>query len=291
MHVTRGYASRLVGAGALGLAAVMLLAGCSGVRKYVDKINTEGSSYYGLQTFIRDQLTTKFHRSVRSVSCLPHVDQVLPGQSANLHCLVRFTNGSSYTSQATIDDPSSDPDTAVNDYSFEDPPGVDITTAPLPAPTVTLPATSPRSLLAARNLAPVVRQLKARAGGQYIFVKLAIFPGELEGVLAANGKARAVSATAAGVLTVGPPTSFTGSRSGIGFSQLVPGVIQRLTHLVVTRGHVRLAAVDYFYLVNSLPHGNSGWTIHLTSPYPRFVALVLGQDLTEITMHGRRALT
>jgi hypothetical protein len=290
MHVTRRYESRLVRAAGLGLAVVVLLAGCSGVRKYVDKINTEGESYYGLQTFIRDQLTTKFHRSVRSVSCLPHVDQVLPGQSANLRCLVRFTNGSSYTSQATIDDPSSDPDTAVNNYSFENPPGYDITTAPLPRPTVTLPATSPRSLLAAPNLAPVVRRLKARLGHD-IFVQLEIYPGELEGVVAANGAAHAVSVTAAGVLTVGPTVSFIGSRNGIGFSQLVPGVIQRLTHLVVTRGHVRPGAIKGFVLVNSLPHGNSGWTIHLNSAYPHFLALVLGQDLVEITLHSRRPLT
>jgi hypothetical protein len=132
MNVTR--------VGVFCLAGVVLLTGCSGVRKYIDKVNQENESYYGLQSFIRDQLTTRFHRSVRSVSCTPHVDQVLPGTSSNLRCLVRFTNGSSYTARATISDPSSDPDTAVNNYSFQDPPGVDITTAPLPAPTVTLSA-------------------------------------------------------------------------------------------------------------------------------------------------------
>src|SRR6185437_2155373 len=94
-----GGPARLMRAVGVGVAVVVLLPGCSGVRKYVDKINTEGASYYGLQTFIRDQLTTKFHRSVRSVSCLPHVDQVLPGDDAHLRCLVRFTNGTSYTSR------------------------------------------------------------------------------------------------------------------------------------------------------------------------------------------------
>jgi hypothetical protein len=271
MNVTR--------VGVFCLAGVVLLTGCSGVRKYIDKVNQENESYYGLQSFIRDQLTTKFHRSVRSVSCTPHVDQVLPGTSSNLRCLVRFANGSSYTAQATISDPSSDPDTAVNDYSFQDPPGVDITTAPLPAPTVTLSATSPGSLFDARNLAPLIRRLEARVGRRDLLIQLAIYPGELIGVVARTGQARAVSAAYTGALTVGPSTTFDGSRSGIGFPQLVPGVIQRLDRQIAARGGVKRADIGRFVLTSGLPHGNAGWTIYLRTGARHFQALVLGQNL------------
>lgn len=270
MNVTR--------VGVFCLAGLMVLTGCGGVRKYIDKVNQESESYYGLQSFIRDQLTTRFHRSVRSVSCTPHVDQVLPGTSSNLHCLVRFTNGSSYTAQATISDPSSDPDTAVNDYSFQDPPGVDITTAPLPSPTVALSATSPRSLFAARNLAPLVRRLEARVGRRELIIQLAIYPGELIGVVARTGQARAVSVSYSGALTVGPPTTFDGSRTGIGFPQLVPGVIQRLDRQIAAWG-VKRADIGRFVLISGLPHGNAGWNIYLRTGSRHFQALVLGQNL------------
>jgi hypothetical protein len=132
---------------AVALAVLVLVAGCSSLRKTIDRINHEASSSGGLESFIQQELTTKFHRSVRSVSCSPYTDQVLPGDTAHLSCFVRFTNGTSYTAAATITDPSTDPDVAENDFSFDDPPGADITTAPLTGPSVALAATSPASLL------------------------------------------------------------------------------------------------------------------------------------------------
>ena len=39
-------------------------------------------------------------------------------------------------------------------------------------------------------------------------------------------------------------------------------------------------------LTNSLPGGNSGWTIYLTSGSTRFQALVLGNDPQIITPSG-----
>jgi hypothetical protein len=57
--------------------------GCGSVRKAVDNANNSAASYSDLQGFITDKLTTKFGRSVRSVSCTPHVQQVLlPGPRA-----------------------------------------------------------------------------------------------------------------------------------------------------------------------------------------------------------------
>jgi hypothetical protein len=271
--------------------AVGLATGCSGVRKAIDTANASAASYSDLQGFIRDQLTTKFSRSVRSVSCTPHVDQVLPGDTANLTCAVVFTDGTSYTTPATITDPSTDPDIATESFSFNDPPPIDITTAPLPSPTVTLPATSPHSLLLADNLAPVLGKITARFGRQDLIVQMAIYPGEVEAVIAGNnGEARPVAATYTGALTVGSLASFEGPRNGIDFSQLAPGAIQRLTELITAQGNVRLASISGFVLTNSLPGGNSGWTIYLTSGSTRFQALVLGNDPQIITPSGTHDL-
>ena len=185
-----------------------LATGCSSVRKAIDNANASAAAYSDLQGFIRDQLTTKFSRSVRSVSCTPHVDQVLPGDTADLTCAVVFTDGTSYATPAKITDPSTDPDIATESFSFNDPPAIDITTAPLPSPAVTLAATSPDSLLLAGNLAPVLSKLTARFGSQDLIVQMAIYPGELEAVIAGNnGEARAVTATYTGALTVGIPGS------------------------------------------------------------------------------------
>ena len=283
---------RLLVVSVLVLAPVVgLTTGCSGVRKAIDNANASAAAYSDLQGFIRDQLTTKFSRSVRSVSCTPHVDQVLPGDTADLTCAVVFTDGTSYNTPAKIIDSSTDPDIATESFSFGDPPAIDITTAPLPSPTVALPATSPHSLLLAGNLAPVLSKLTARFGRQDLIVQMAIYPGEVEAVIAGdNGQARAVTATYTGALTVGSLAAFEGPRNGIDFSQLVPGVIERLTGLITSKGKARLGSISRFVLTNSLPGGNSGWTIYLTSGSTRFRALVLGNDPQIITPGGTRDL-
>ena len=294
MRLTRHFAAarRVLVVSVFVLApAIGLAAGCSGVRKAIDNANTRAAAYSDLQGFIRDQLTTKFSRSVRSVSCTPHVDQVLPGDTADLTCAVVFTDGTSYVTPATITDPSTDPDIATELFSFDDPPPIDITTAPLPRPDVALAATSPHSLLLAGNLAPVLSKLTARFGRQGLIVQMAIYPGEVEAVIAgSNGEARAITATYAGTLTTGSQAAFDGPRNGIDFSQLVPGVIQRLTELITTKGKARLGSISRFVLTNSLPGGNSGWTIYLTSGSTRFQALVLGNDPQIITPSGAHDL-
>lgn len=269
----------------------MLLGGCGGLKKSIDRINRENESYSGLQSFMRDELTTKFHRSVRSVSCTPHVDQVLPGSSANLTCVVRFTDGTSYTAPATITDPSNDPDTAVNHFSFQDPPPIDITKAPLPKPTVTLAATSSASLLRAHGLAQAIQRLSARIGRHDLLIQLAIYPGELVAVVAGSGgEAHLVTASYSGQLTVGPAVPFNGSRSGISLGQLVPAVIQRLTREIAAKGGVPLAGIGRFVLTTR-PGDNAGWEIYPTSGSRHFQALILGEHLTMITQKGSHALS
>ncbi len=274
------------------MVGAALLAGCglSGLKSSIDRINQSNAASSGLQGFIQDQLTTKFHRSVRSVSCTPHVDEVVNDTTVRLRCAVRFTDGSSYTADATITNPSTDIDYATYTYSFDDPPSADITTAPLPGPTVTLAVTSTASLFVARNLAPVIKRLTARFGSNDLIIQLAIYPGELEAVIGANGKAWAVRAAYTGALNVGSPVSFNGSRSGIVFAQLVPSVIQQLTGLIMAKGGVSLSVIDRFVLTNSLPDNNSGWNIYLTSGTKRFQSYVLGDRLVMITPSGTRAL-
>jgi hypothetical protein len=62
---------------------------CPSLRKSIDRINRASAASTGLQNFIQDQLATKFHRSVRSVSCAPYLDQVPQDSSAHLQCEVR----------------------------------------------------------------------------------------------------------------------------------------------------------------------------------------------------------
>jgi hypothetical protein len=261
----------------LACAAILIpalaLTGCSGVRKAIDRINNSAASYTDLQNFIQSELTTKFHRSVRSVSCTPHVQQVVPSSTAHLTCVVRFTDGTGYTTPAAIIDSSTDPDIATESFRFGDPPVIDITTAPLPAPTVHLAAGSPRSLFALRNLTRVYRLLKSRFP-HYLFIQLAIYPGELEAVLASpGGQARLVRFT--GRLIAGPLVSFSGSRNGIDFAQFSPAVIARLNRRISS-------PISRFVLTTALAHGNSGWTIDPEPGGRRYRALVDGSHLVAL---------
>jgi len=280
---------RWAGAGAVSLMLIVLLGGCglSHIKKTIDKINRENSATGSLESFIQDELTTKFHRSVRSVTCTPYVDEVLQQDTAHMTCVVKFTDGTSYTTPGTVYDPSTDPDYSTYNYSFDDPPGVDITTAPLPGAILNIPATSPHSLFTARNLTPVISTLISRFGSKDLIIQMAIYPGEVEAVIAANGgKAWLATATYYNTLKVGPQTSFSGSRSGIAFSQLKPAVIQRLTGDITSKGKTPLAEISRFVLTNSLPSQNSGWNIYLTKGSTRFQALVLGQHLVKFTPAG-----
>jgi hypothetical protein len=284
---------RFARSGALGLLLVVLLAGCSlsHIKKSIDKINRENSATGSLESFIQGELTTKFHRAVRSVSCTPYVDEVLQQDTAHMTCRVRFTDGTSYSTPGTVYDPSTDPDYSTYTYSFDDPPGVDITKVPLPGPILNLPADSPHSLFAARNLTPVVKTLISHFGSHDLILQMAIYPGEVEAVIAASGgNAWLATATYYNTLKVGPRTSFSGSRSGIAFSQLVPKDIQQLATEIAAKGGVPLSGISRFALTNSLPSSNSGWNIYPVKGNKRFQALVLGQHLVEFTPTGARVL-
>jgi hypothetical protein len=274
------------------LAFVLLLTGCSSLKKSIDNINRSDSATGNLQSFIQNELATKFHRQVRSVSCTPYVDEVVQNSTANVNCDIHFADGSSYSTAATITDPATMDQVDYYTYSFTDPPALDITTAPLPKPAVTLSAANSSSLFRQDNLAAVIKKLTSRFGTGDLFIQLALYPGELVAVIAGKGGvAWPVTVTDTGAMTVGPRADFDGTRSGIDFSQFIPGVIEQLTDLIVAKGGVPLSAIARFVLTNSLPDQNSGWNIYPASGTTHFRALVLGENLVKITPDGTRSLS
>jgi hypothetical protein len=138
----------------------------------------------------------------------------------------------------------------------------------------------------------VIKTIMKHFGSHDLIIQLAIYPGEVEGVIAANGgKAWLATATYYNTIRVGQKTTFSGSRSGIDFSQLDPKAIQQLATRIAADGGVPLSGINRFVLTNSLPDSNSGWNIYPTRGSERFQALVLGQHLVVITPHGTRALS
>ncbi|MGW2248630.1 hypothetical protein ACWCXH_00290 [Kitasatospora sp. NPDC001660] len=80
-------------------------------------------AYVALQNAMKSHITTQDHRPVGSVSCTPHVHDTARGETAHLHCLVDFADGTSYTANAAIHNQNSGgthnrPDT----YSRDSPP-------------------------------------------------------------------------------------------------------------------------------------------------------------------------
>lgn len=93
--------------------AVVMLAACGP--------NTD--AYVALQNAMKTHITQVDHRPVDSVACTPHVHDTMRGAQAHLQCLVRFTDGSSYTANAVIQNQNSGgthnlPDT----YTWDSPP-------------------------------------------------------------------------------------------------------------------------------------------------------------------------
>lgn len=80
-------------------------------------------AYVSLQNAMKSHITQKDGRPVDSVSCTPHVHDTVREETAHLRCVVMFTDGSSYTANAVIQNENSGgthnlPDT----YSWDSPP-------------------------------------------------------------------------------------------------------------------------------------------------------------------------
>jgi hypothetical protein len=250
--------------------AAVLLAACGG----------QTPAYVDLQDSIQTTLTNKDHRPVRSVACRPRVNNVSYNDGiVDLSCFVHFTDGTSYRTSATIEARSYQ--VAGYDFTWYDPSPRDITRAPLPPPSTALSPTSARSLFYGRNLRPIVRALARRFRSSQLILRLAIYPGELEAVVGASGRAQRVTVTYAATLTVGPSGSFSGERSGIDISQLNPAVPEELALLVAARGHIPMSRLDRFVLT-FLPHRLAGWDIYTTDGERRFRANLQGDTLKKL---------
>ena len=257
---------------AVAAALLTLLAGCS-----LDPT----PAYVSLQNSIMRSIIRDDQRAVQSVACSPHVKDVSYEDGVvHLHCVVRFTNGTSYSTEATIEARSYQ--VSGWDFTFDEPgPAHDITTAPLPRPAPTIVAADPASLFYARNLRTVMKALAARFATNQLILNMAVYPGELEAVMGADGQAQLVTVHPSGALTVGPPTRFVGQRRGITVSQLNPGVPQRLAQLIARRAHVPINELDRFVL------GSEGdlaiWKIYTSRGQTRFQAHLQGDSLEEIS--------
>jgi hypothetical protein len=257
----------------------VLVAGCS----------DPGSAYLETQNSIRSTLNSE-HMPVASVSCTPQTGQLeWTDPPAHLHCHVRFKNGTAYTTPATVQPVVDQPDA----LTWNGPPDgtgtIDITKAPLPVPTSSLSAASPKSLFNASNLTPVVRALNRRFRNQSV-VQLAIYPGELQAVIINNqNEARLVTTDSSGALRLGPTRGVNGSRTAIYPDQITPSVVQQLTNLISSsKGGVPLAKISRFAL--AIRGQDAGWDIYPISGRIRFEALLQGQSPVVITAHGKRAL-
>ena len=265
-------------AGCLAFAACVAVSGCS----------DPGEAYIETQNSIQTTLAGQ-HLAVASVSCTPHVgDLAWTDPPAHLHCVVRFKDGASYRTPATVQPVVDQPDALTWNGP---PPGIgriDITRAPLPGPTDILPAASTGSLFRATNLRPILATIEHRFAGQSV-LRLVLYPGELQAVIAGAGdEARLVTASASGRLVVGPPSSFSGSRSAIYPSQLNPAVPQRLAALIAARGGVPTARLARFVLY--FAGSNAGWEIYPVSGATRFEALLHGERPKVVSRSGVRPL-
>jgi hypothetical protein len=258
----------------------LVLAGCA---------TSETPSYVMLQRSISSTLDKQeAQRPVNSVACSPHVQKVEYSEGiVNLHCVVDFKDGSSYSTPATIEARAFG--VAGENYTWEEPPPRDIVKAPLPQPTAPIPATSVHSLFRARNLKHAVAAVAGRFSSKQLILSMALYPSALEAVVGASGEARMVTVSASGTVKLGPVGTFEGAASGIEIAEVDPTVPERLARLISTRGGVPTSELDRFVLAFFL-HELDGWDIYATSGQAHFQALLNGEALKQISSSGTRSL-
>lgn len=243
-----------------------------------------------LQNSIKSTETTKDHRPVASVACAPQVRDIDRGDIIDLTCVVRFTDGTSYQAHATITHPIPyNGGAGYYHYTWDSPPPVDVTRAPLPRPAATVSAASPGSLFYARNLRPLVAVLRARFARQLI-LSMALYPGELDAVIGRDGNAETIRARGPSSLTIVRRSSFEGSRSGITPTQFNPTVPERLAREIAARADESVDRLSRFVLV-SLPGAKAGWRIYPVSGRVQFQAYLQGDSLKQISPGATRNLT
>lgn len=307
-------AAAAIACGAVALAAP----GCGG--------GGGTSAYQELQAAIKDHITNTDHRPVDSVGCVPHVHGTVRGETARLRCLVLFRDGTSYTARAQIvNENTGGAHNLPDHYIWDAPPatgsgttsspgsataGADTTTTPSSTPTAgadasdvtrTLPprptgvfasmkASNPRSLFHAANLGLMLKALTARYGADVAVVQAALYPGELDLVVAKPSGALIVRADIAGRVDVSPNHEFAGTRDAVSLSQIKPSVPQRLVTRIAHHGGVPVAAIDRMVLRTSLPGNLAGWRITPRAGPLSFTALLTGGGLERVSPSGTRRI-
>jgi hypothetical protein len=164
---------------------------------------------------------------------------------------------------------------------------VDITRAALPRPTgaAVISADDPGSLFKASNLAPVLAQLARRFGSDGNVVALALYPGQLDAVIAGDDdQARLVTAGTTGTLTVGSPVSFEGARQAVDISQLSAAVPQRLAKGIDLLAKVPATGLDRFVI--DLSGQLARWRVYPIQGSADFEALLTGGEIRQLTLTG-----
>jgi hypothetical protein len=293
--------------------AVFMVAGCGGTT----------AAYQELQSAIRTHITEQDHRPVDSVGCVPHVKGTVREETAHLRCLVLFKDGTSYTANAEIINENSGGAHNLPDrYVWDAPPatgsattsspgsassGAGATTATAPASTAAdaadvtrvlpprpagvfagLKASSSRSLFRAANLAPMLRALTRRYGGDVAVVQAAIYPGELDLVVAKPSGALVVRADIAGRVDAGSNHPFAGTRDAVDLAQIKPSVPQSLVTRIAHHGGVPLASIDRMVLDTTAFGNLAGWRISPHTGPVYFRALLTGDGLERHSPSGKR---
>jgi hypothetical protein len=105
-----------IGCGRAAPVALVLAASLAGCAHTAD--------YELLQNAMKEHITNKDHMPVSSVACTPHVDGTVREETAHLRCLVRFTNGRSYTAAAIIQNENfGGAHNLPDSYTWDAPPG------------------------------------------------------------------------------------------------------------------------------------------------------------------------
>ncbi len=300
---------------AIGCGVVALVAaGCGG--------STE--AYQDLQRVMKKHITQIDHRPVDSVGCVPHVHGTVREETAHLRCLVLFTDGTSYTASAEIiNENSGGAHNLPDHYAWDAPPatGSGTTSSPssasadgatTPAATATSPAqadtadvtrtlparplgvfaamkaSNPRSLFHATNLKLMLAALTRRYGADIAVVQAAIYPGEMDLVVAKPSGALVVRADIAGRVDVSDNHEFSGTRDAVNLAQIRPSVPQLLVTRIAHHGGVPLSAIDRMALRTGLAGDLAGWRITARKTPVSFTALLTGDRLLRVSPSGSR---
>jgi hypothetical protein len=217
---------------------------------------------------------------VQSVACTPHVQDVSYHDGyVHLTCVVSSTDRSSYTTDATIEACAFQ--VAGYNFEFDEPGPLDITTAPLPQPTVKASATGSGSLFYASNLQQVVDVLKSRFSGNQLILSMALYPGR------ARSRDRRRRRGAAGDR---PPVRGADHRPADAIRRRAQrdrdlaaerAVPERLAAAIAAHGGVPTGEIARFVLGTA--GGDAIWKVYRASGSVRFQAHIMADALKRIS--------